>query len=243
MTQDAQGGPAPLNHTRQQTIDALCDHFANDAMTVDDFERRVDVAHRATNVEELRALLSDLPTSNLPVAPGGATQPAPAGDFAVAPREHAKENGYAVAVMGGSRRRGRWSPARATHTVAIMGGVELDFREAVLPPGVTEVRVFALMGGVEIIVPPGLTVESHGVGILGGFEHSGDDYRGFDSDAPVLRISGLAVMGGVDIKVRLVGESARDARRRRRRERRVERREEVRTRIKEFKEDFKRLGE
>jgi hypothetical protein len=243
MTQDARGDATSLDHTRQLTIDALCEHFANDAMSVEDFEHRVDVAHRATTVDELRALLGDLPTSNLPAAPGSTTPPARAGEFAVAPRQHSKENGYAVAVMGGSRRRGRWSPAKATHTVAIMGGVELDFREALLPPGVTEVRVFALMGGVEIIVPPGLTVESHGIGILGGFEHSGDDYGAYDSDAPVLRINGVAVMGGVDVKVRLVGESARDARRRRRRERRVERKEELRTRMKEFREDFKRLGE
>lgn len=243
MTQDAQGGAPPLDHTRQLTIDALCEHFANDAMSVEDFEQRVDVAHRAGTVDELRALLTDLPASNLPTAPGGTTQPARAADFGVAPRQHTKENGYAVAVMGGSRRRGRWSPAKETHAVAIMGGVELDFREALLPPGVTEVSVFALMGGVEIIVPPGLNVESHGIGILGGFEHYGDDYGAHDSDAPVLRIKGLALMGGVDVKVRLIGESARDARRRRRRERRIERREELRTRVKEFREDFKRLGE
>jgi len=244
MTQDPLGGPAPLNHTRQLTIDALCEHFANDAMTVEDFEARVDVAHRATNVEELRALLRDLPTSNLPVAASaGATQPAVREDFAVAPRAHTKENGYAIAVMGGTRRRGRWSPARITHAITIMGGAELDFREALLPPGVTEVKVYTVMGGVEIIVPPNLTVESHGIGIMGGFEHAGEEYRAYDPEAPVLRISGVAVMGGVDIKVRLVGESARDARKRRRQERRLERRGEIRTRVKEFREDFKRLGE
>jgi hypothetical protein len=245
MTHDPLGGPAPLNHTRQLAIDALCEHFANDAITVEDFERRVDVAHQATSVEELRALLRDLPTSNLPAAPGSAAQPAVREDYdyAVAPREHLKENGYAIAVMGGTRRRGRWSPARITHTITIMGGAELDFREALLPPGVTEVKVYAVMGGVEIIVPPNLTVESHGIGILGGFEHAGNEYRDYDPSAPVLRISGIAIMGGVDIKVRLVGESARDARKRRRQERRVERREELRGRVKEFREDFRRLGE
>ena len=243
MTHDQLGGPAPLNHTRQLAIDALCEHFANDAITVEDFERRVDSAHQATSVEELRALLRDLPTSNLPAAPGATPRPVVTEGYAVAPREHTKENGYAISVLGGTRRRGRWSPARITHAIAIMGGAELDFREALLPPGVTEVKVYAVMGGVEIIVPPNLTVESHGIGILGGFEHAGDQYRDYDPGAPVLRISGVALMGGVDVKVRLVGESARDARKRRRQERRGERREELRTRVKEFREDFKRLGE
>ena len=39
--------PQPLSHTRQATVDALCEHFANDVMPVEEFERRVDAAHRA----------------------------------------------------------------------------------------------------------------------------------------------------------------------------------------------------
>ena len=58
MTNDGQGARPPLDHTRQVTIDALCEHFANDVMSVEDFEARVDVAHRATTVEELRELLA-----------------------------------------------------------------------------------------------------------------------------------------------------------------------------------------
>ena len=52
-----------------------------------------------------------------------------------------------------------------------MGGATLDFREARLPEGEVEIRVGALMGGVEIIVPPTLAVESNGAAIMGGFEH------------------------------------------------------------------------
>jgi hypothetical protein len=129
-----------------------------------------------------------------------------------------KERSFAVAVMGGTRRAGRWNPARTNHAIAIMGGAEIDFREAVMGPGLTELRIFTLWGGVEVIVPPGMNVESHGVGILGGFEHAPD--RPGDPNAPTLRVTGLALMGGVDIKVRQAGESARDARRRRRQERR-----------------------
>jgi hypothetical protein len=224
MTTDSPGGGAPLDHTRQVTIDALCEHFANDAITVEDFESRVDVAHRATSTDELRKLLQDLPSGDLPAVVHGTDQPATGHDYRVTAHEHARETGYAIAVLGGSRRKGRWTPARVNYTLAVMGGVELDFREAVLPAGVTEVKVFASMGGVEIIVPPGLNVESHGIGILGGFEHTGDDFHQPNPGAPVLRISGIALMGGVDIKVRHVGETKRDARRRRRQERRDRRR-------------------
>ena len=241
MTLDAQGGGMPLNHTRQVTIDALCEHFANDAITIEDFESRIDVAHRATTTDELRELLRDMPSGDLPaVVIDGVAQPARAREYQATLYAHAQETGYAIAVLGGSRRLGRWSPARVTHTIAVMGGVELDFREAVLPPGVTEIKAYSVMGGVEIIVPAGLIVESRGIGILGGFEHTGDDFDRPGPNAPVLRISGIAVMGGVDIKVRHVGETARDARRRRRQERR-DRRRGLLGRGKEVRDDIKRL--
>ena len=239
MTMEGRGAGAPLSHTRQVTIDALCEHFANDAMSVEDFEARVDLAHRATTVDELRKLLRDLPSSHLPAVHDAAV-PEQVPFRATVSRDHVKPNGYQIAIMGGTRRTGRWTPARVNNTIAIMGGVELDLREAALAPGVTELKIYAMWGGVEVIVPPGMTVESHGIGILGGFDHVGDEIRGHDPDAPVLRVSGVAVMGGVEIKVRHPGESARDARRRRRQERRDKRRA-LRRRMRGLKDDARRL--
>lgn len=143
----------------------------------------------------------------------------------------------AVAILGGTRRGGRWTPARMNHAIAVCGGAELDFREALMPPGVTELRIFAMWGGVEVIVPPGLNVESHGIGLLGAFDHKADSYTEPHPAAPTLRVTGVALMGGVEITVRHPGESARDARRRRR----VERREKAREIRKAASDARKRL--
>ncbi len=121
-----------------------------------------------------------------------------------------------VAALGGVERTGRWIPARQNYAVAVMGGINLDFREALLPPGETEVWIFTVMGGADIIVPPGLTVECDGVAILGGFEHREDAVLNPDPDAPVLRVRGLSVLGGVDVSTRYPGETPREAKRRRR---------------------------
>jgi hypothetical protein len=208
----------PLDHTRQVTIDALCEHFANDVMSVEEFERRVDGAHKAATTDELRGLLRDLPGGDLPAVAGGATSPAPGRHYTMTTYDQVKERSFAVAVMGGTRRAGRWTPARTNYAIAVMGGAEIDLREAVMGPGVTEIHIFTLWGGVDVIVPPGMNVESHGMGIMGGFDHAPD--RPPDPGAPTIRVTGVAVMGGVDISVRHAGESARDARRRRRQERR-----------------------
>ena len=60
-----------------------------------------------------------------------------------------------VAALGGVERKGRWIPARQNYAVAVMGGVVLDFREALLPPGVTEVWIFTAMGGCRDHRPSG----------------------------------------------------------------------------------------
>jgi hypothetical protein len=111
---------------------------------------------------------------------------------------------------------------RHLDVVTIMGGAHLDFRDARLPEGEVEVRVGALMGGVEIIVPPSLAVESNGAAIMGGFEHVDRAPTAVEPGSTVLRITGLALMGGVNIEMRLPGESGREARKRRKQEARAQ---------------------
>ena len=213
MTESGGGG---LGTTRQQAIDALCEHFANDALSVEEFERRVDRAHKAESMDEFRKLLEDLPSGDLPVRREDVAPTAVERAQASVPASRVKERGLMVAALGGVERKGRWIPARQNYAVSIMGGVVLDFREALLPPGETEVWIFTAMGGAEIIVPPGLTVESDGIAILGSFEHREDAVLSPDPDAPRLHLRGLAIMGGVEVNIRYPGETSRDAKRRRR---------------------------
>jgi hypothetical protein len=130
----------------------------------------------------------------------------------------APERQLVAGFWSGTTRRGRWVPARRLTAVALQGAVELDFREAVLAPGPYEVRVTAVMGGVQIVVPPALSVETSGFALMGGFQVGPETSPPPTADGPVLRIRGFAFMGGVHIDVRLPGESATEAKRRRRRE-------------------------
>lgn len=211
----APGQELTLREKREQTVTRLVEHFAQDRLTLEEFERRVDVAQRARDPGELAALLQDL-QAHVPAAPP-AHQPAPR---TAAPPVVRQEHGLVVSIMGGVERRGAWRPAANTFVLALMGGSELDFRDVVLPPGPTEVFILAFMGGAEVIVPPGLAVEASGLAIMGGFTHSTPPAVP-DPNAPLLRVSGLAVMGGVDVTVRLPGETAKDAKRRVQAERRL----------------------
>ncbi len=213
-----------LRAARAKAIDRLTDHFERDDLDVAEYETRLGRAHRAETVEEVDRLFADLPATE-PTAAAVEAQVAltPRAPAALAP---ARQTGVAVAVMSGARRHGDWTPPRRLWAVAFMGGVELDFREARLPPGVTDVDVVAVMGGVEIIVPPQLAVDVRGFGFMGGFEEVERAPAIADPDVPVLRVRGFALMGGVEVHTRLPGESAHEARRRVRQEARAAHREE-----------------
>jgi hypothetical protein len=98
--------------------------------------------------------------------------------------------------------------------VCFWGGGSLDFREAQFAPGITELHVTAVMGGLEIIVPPWLSVECDATAIMGGFEELERGHGEPDPGRSLLRITGFALMGGVSIETRLPGESRREAKKR-----------------------------
>jgi len=198
----------PLERERERTIRELTRHFSRDHISVEELEQRLDAAIGAADRGALRALVRDLPA--LPDEEAAALGPR------VEPGTVADDSGYALAIMGGSGRKGVWVPPRRLHAIAVMGGVELDFREARFGAPVVDIDAFALMGGIHILVPPGVRVEAHGFGIMGGFDDRSSN-ADVDPGAPLIRIHGFALMGGVGIEVRLPGESERQARRRLRR--------------------------
>jgi hypothetical protein len=201
-----------LRRRREEVIELLSDSYAADLLTIEQFEKRLDEAHRATDMVSLEKLVADLegvrPTKHAP-------------SVAMVPAGQVARSRNVVAILGGATRSGEWTLPRKLRVFTLMGGADIDLREASFPPGLTEISIFSVMGGVDVIVPPNLPVECDGIAIMGGFDSIERTSRGIDSDpeAPRLRITGFAMMGGVDVSTRLPGESAREARKRLKRER------------------------
>jgi hypothetical protein len=103
-----------------------------------------------------------------------------------------------IAIMAGSHRRGRFRAVGRINALAIMGGDEIDLREAEIEGGELTLNLFAVMGGATIYIPDSVEVEVGGFSLMGGNTEIGSQ-RNPRPGAPVIRIQTYNLMGGATI--------------------------------------------
>lgn len=103
-----------------------------------------------------------------------------------------------VTPIGGMVRRGRWSVERRLVFIAVIGGMNLDLREAQLTAPEVVVTAVSVIGGVNLIVPPGIRVEVDHFGLVGGRNIDTDEIP--EPDAPTVRLRAFAIIGGVKVR-------------------------------------------
>jgi hypothetical protein len=175
---------------RDVTLRTLGDHAAVGRLTLDELEERSGQALAAKTRGELAALTSDLPVEG---AQGSRSAPARARD--AQPKRPVR---WMVAIMGGSHRRGRFRAVGSINAVAIMGGDEIDLREAEIEGGELTLNLVAIMGGANIYVPDSVDLEVGGFSLMGGHEEVGREIRPRPG-APAVRIRVYNLMGGATI--------------------------------------------
>ncbi|MFC3849190.1 DUF1707 domain-containing protein [Corynebacterium hansenii] len=214
---------------RRRVADELSDALGRGQIDLTEFDERTNRAWAARTREDLAGPLADLipdPWTVIDGRPAGAVEPyrapgAPAqrhtGDVAGAPSSRdlaavakahvtGEKGGSAIsaAVMFGADRNGDWICPPTHYSVAVMGGIDIDLRHARLESDETEIIAVAIMGGIDIYVPEDVRLTVQGTGLMGGFGSSTSRdvvIAGHDlpPDAPRVRVTGLALMGGVDV--------------------------------------------
>lgn len=167
--------------------------MAEGRLTTSELDERLQTVYAAKTFGELEPLTADLPVpAPLPLPT------APAVD--VSSRFGGTPTGSSsIAVMSEANRQGVWVVPDHYNVVAVMGGSNLDLSDARFTSHETVISVFAFWGGVDIRVPEDIDVRVEGVGFMGAFENHVRD-NDPPSGAPVVRVVGLAIMAGVDVK-------------------------------------------
>lgn len=183
---------------REQVAERLRIAAGDGRLDFDELDERLEAAYRAKTYAELEPLVADLPGALDRPPPA----PSPSASVLREP-DRMRVGGHpldstAIAIFGGTTRKGRWVVPRRMQSFALCGGVDLDLTEAVLEDREVTINATAIFGGIDIVVPDGVAVRTTGVGIFGGFDGVNDD--GGTPGAPLIRVTGMTLFGGVTVK-------------------------------------------
>jgi hypothetical protein len=174
---------------RDRAASVLNEALAEGRLTALEHSERLDSIYAAKTHADIVPLIEDLP----------ARADAPA-QVAV-PGEGGHTSGSAiVAVFGGATRKGIWRVPGTTTVVTVFGGADIDLRDAILPGREITMRAVAVFGGMSITVPPEMRVIDSGAAVFGGRDVDSETPESMRPDAPLLRVTGACVFGGIAVK-------------------------------------------
>ena len=179
---------APGEDDRERIAAVLSARFAEDALSLEEFESRVERVYPAATRRELDALVTDL----VPAAPE-----APRNAITTADNVPARDRRFAI--LANLEHHSMALAPRRLDVSAIFGNVELDLRDATFGAGESEIHVRSVFGNIAITLPAGATVEQQASSIRGSIECRSSPARAGRSSGPVVRITGHAVLGAVEI--------------------------------------------
>lgn len=161
-------------------------------LDLDELDERLEASFKAKTYGELVPLTADILGPSQDLTPAMKAQP---------PVLPGQESGRAFTIMGGVDRKGVWAVPREFTAFALMGSIHLDLRQAQFPGPEVTLTLNVVMGGADVVVNRNTHVIVDGVGILGAFEAPrADPTLQLDAGSPVVRVKGVALMGGVAVR-------------------------------------------
>lgn len=181
---------------RHKIADVLQEAAGEGRIDFDELDDRLEATWAAKCYEDLVPIVADLPGRyDTPGPPGTpvARQPGGVPEPATQPQSH-------LAIMSEVNRKGSWVVPPQFTAFALMGGVNLDLREATFAQREVSITINAVMGGGTIIVGPEHHVILEGQGIMGSYTLSNRRVsENLTPESPTIRVRGIAVMGGVSV--------------------------------------------
>ncbi|WP_405882149.1 DUF1707 domain-containing protein [Streptomyces sp. NBC_01384] len=184
---------------RERVAEQLRDALAEGRLDMEEFEERLEATFKARTYGELAPITRDLPGAQAVSPVSMVKQPAESGAWAERIVGGEGSSSWGVAILSGFERKGRWTVPKRFASFAFWGGGEIDLREANFADREVVVNCVAIMGGMNVVVPPGVEVVVRGIGIMGGFDHR-EEGRPGDPGAPRVIVTGFAFWGGVGVE-------------------------------------------
>ena len=155
----------PSDADREVVIEALRRHCGDGRLSLDEVAERSLVVWSAESADDLVRVTADLPAAGVERRVSG--------------------------VLSKGEQAGRWRTGDRLRARAVVGACDADLRRL---EGDVDVRATAVLGSVDVVVPPGTEVELSGWGLLASRK-----VRVRDGGGPRVSVRAVAVLGTVRV--------------------------------------------
>lgn len=187
-----------LELEKEQAVQELCAHYAQDHLSTGELESRFENVYKASSRAQLQTVLTGLPVlRNTTMVPSPLYQVArpmtPSGMM------DSGEKRY-LSVFSEVKKEGYWVPAPVILARVVFGSIVLDLREAELPREGITIDADVLFGECKVLLPPGVGADVDASAMMGTV--SDKSQRGLPN-APLIRVRGNVLFGEITVKTML----------------------------------------
>jgi len=197
---------------REKVLDALSKAYVNSLLDTEEYENRVELAHKSRTVEELTELVHDFPDKHEIVAPFlpqasrqrtseslSSTQKRPLSKM---PQPTGERKLKGLTLLGNKYLLARDCVDQPGFAFTAVGDLIMDLRD-IKPGQIVDMTHISLIGDLKIMLPEGVKVEQNYMVLIGEFKRKflrrkKPEVEG--SEQAYLRITGVKLIGDLRIE-------------------------------------------
>ena len=183
-----------IEKRKEKAIESLSDSFAENRLPLEEYERLVEYINKIESERELvlvEKLVAEHSRPEEPVYDNDDDEDEP--DF-----QPSRSSGN-VAILSSRTFSG---PLKSgSEFVSLLGSAYIKIRKADLAKQQTVLNIVSILGDCTISVESGIRVKNKAIPILGSSSVNNKVSKLAESDEPELKISGIALLGNISVKL------------------------------------------
>lgn len=186
----------PIEIVREEAVDQLTMNYGHGELSLEAFEKRLDIAMESDSHTEIFALTEDLSLEvdqsfkqHKQKEMGQRVDSSNAIDFE-----------SVTQILSSNTRSGKWNVAKETRFYSLLSSGGIDLTEATFTHHTVHIKVYGLLSSIEIFIPENINVVCKASCVISNFENESSNIN--EGNPPTLVIEGISILSSLQVKIK-----------------------------------------
>ncbi|PHS16363.1 MAG: hypothetical protein COA86_12040 [Kangiella sp.] len=186
----------PIEKVREEVVDQLTMNYGHGELSLEAFEKRLDIAMESSSHSDIFALTEDLTlevdqkfTEHKEKEVGQRVDSSNSKDFE-----------SITQIFSSNTRSGKWNVAKKTEFYSLFSSGNIDLTDATFSQQTVHIKVFSLFSAIDILIPENINVVCKASCIFSNFENQSSSI--IEGNPPTLIVEGISVFSSLEVKLK-----------------------------------------